>query len=196
MTTFTKTKTILLAAGFNLLGFTGPAAAQDINPYGNDCSIAPNSAGCGGGPTPYDTGSYDTSPSSYNAPGGRFNIAWHKDSNNYWIAVNYPYLQDARRAAKKACNAAMGGGCKVEKYVSQNGYIIAYRYLDGTKNYTWGFTPEEAKQLMQQDCAKRKTECVIINSGDSRGQTRPMVIEPQGDFLKSDAAARPLKEER
>jgi Domain of unknown function (DUF4189) len=180
-------------AGLSMLSFAGSAAAQDINPYGNDCSISPNSAGCSSPPAPNDPSSSSAS-SSEGSDSGRFNIAWHDNSNNAWIAINYPTIQDARGAAKKACTKIMGGGCTVADW-GMRGYIVVYRMLDGTKSFSWAQTPEEARQLMQQACEDQKTECIIINSGDSRGQSEPMVIAPPEHSLRSyAAAARPMKE--
>jgi hypothetical protein len=174
---------ILLAISFSALSYAGPAMAQDGPPTCADGSDGSN--GCHA-QVVYS----EPAPS----PGGRYVVAWRKDSNNGWIAINYSDVKKASAAAKAACNAAMGGGCKFGSW-GQHQSVLIYRYPGGLVESVVANTLEDAERMMQNNCQKANRTCAIINSGDSHGQTEPMIIAPQGNPRSAyAAAARPSKD--
>jgi hypothetical protein len=184
MVTQQTLKATLLALSFSAFSYTAPALAQDGPPTCADGSDGSN--GCHAQVVyvePAPTITYTSSkPDSY------YSIMWHKNANNMWLAINYPSVNHARKAAAKACKQVMGNGC-FEDGVNNDLYHIVYRTNDGLIGRVREATPEEAEQIMQAECEKTRADCVIINRADSRGETKATLITPQGDPRHIYAAA-------
>ncbi len=160
---------------------------------GGSCSAVPASAqgNCDGSPDApgscpkEDDTAYKQTTSP---PGGRFAVAWHKESNNAWIASDFPYVENATAEAKAACNKAMGGGCENAIWGADR-VVLVYRFNNGGYNAASGNTIADAEREMRYDCKKLKVTCSVINSADSLRQSEPTVNAPKGNVRRVYAYA-------
>lgn len=89
--------------------------------------------------------------------------AWHKESNDAWIAAGYLNAGRARQTALDACNRAMGGGCTIASE-NVNGTIVIARGTYGSLYASTGGAKGPTEKQAREYCRKQNDECLIVNT--------------------------------
>lgn len=115
--------------------------------------------------------------------------AWHDESSNAWISAGYRNRGSAERAARNACNRAMGGQCRLATW-SRNGGIAIARGDLGDLWAAAGNDEDEAESEVQRACREAGNVCVVFNRVWASGSGgRSEVFSPEGDFHRRYGAA-------
>jgi hypothetical protein len=125
-------------------------------------------------------------------------VATHDSANDVWTAAGYRVAGTASYEALKACNNAMGGGCKIfiEGY---NGAVLTARNSYGELWARTEETVDKARRRVYKDCESKGISCeelvwVTANAWleDIGAPTRdqPKIYSPpDNSFRKSHSAA-------
>lgn len=114
-------------------------------------------------------------------------VAWHADAGDVWATWNQQTEEAGRQAALVACNRVMGSGCTIALN-AWNSSIAVARSQDGFLWTGWGATPDTARRLAIENCAKSTLPCEVTKAFTAVAPVVASLPNPTGNYFPDTVA--------